>query len=232
VEERPARLDEWYVPKFGSLRFRAFVGMMFLPYTLMNAAYVMIGSTLPQTVHWDRAIALVVVYLLAVGLTAHAFDAMGPNKPWGDVLSHNQLAALATVSLTAALAIGAYYSISYAPLLLVIGTVELFFLFAYNLELFGSRFHSKPWFAFSWGFLPVQAGYLLQTGTLDTVSLIGGFFGLGTAYAEASASRPYKTLKLAAGTGGGNEAIRYERMLKAIVSSVLLACALLILFRL
>jgi hypothetical protein len=205
--------------------------MTFLPYTLTNAAYVVIGSTLVPNVHWDRAVALTVVYLLAVGLTSHSLDAMGPNKPWGNLLSRRQLLGLAIVPLALALAIGAYYAVIYAPLLLAVGAVELFFLIAYNMELFSSHFHSKPWFAFSWGFLPVQAGYCLQTGTLDALSLVAGLFGFATAYAEASASRPYKLLKLVIGARSDDETLRYERLLKGIVSMVLLLCALMIAIR-
>jgi hypothetical protein len=205
--------------------------MTFLPYTLMNAAYVLIGSTLAPTVHRDRAAAQNLDYLHAVGVASHALDAMAPNKPWGRVLSRRQLLGLAVGSLVLALALGGYYALTYAALLVPVGVIELFFLLSYNLELFGSRFHSKPWFAFSWGFLPVQAGYVLQTGTLGFVSLLGGLFGLVTAYVEASASRPYKALKRAGERGDRNEALRYERILKATVSLVLLVCSLMILLR-
>ena len=33
--EKPTRMNEWFVPKFGPTRFRVFVGLLFLPYTGM-----------------------------------------------------------------------------------------------------------------------------------------------------------------------------------------------------
>jgi hypothetical protein len=205
--------------------------MSFLPYTLMNAGYVVIGSMLASTVHWDRVAVLVVVYVLAVGISAHALDAMGPNKPWGSLLSNRQFAVLAVSSLIPALALGAAYSILYAPWLLVVGTAELFFLFAYNLELFHSRFHSEGWFAFSWGFLPVVAGYVVQTDGLSVASLAGGLFGLATAYLEANASRPYKLLKSGAEGQVMGSAERFEKVLKGVVGSVLAVALTMVTFR-
>lgn len=226
------RENEWYALKRGPKKLRAFVNMTFFPYTLMNAGYVVIGSTLAPTVHWDRALVIVLVYLLAVGISAHALDAMGPNKPWGQFMSRRQLFVLSLAALVPALPLGIFEAVTYAPLLLVIGVAELFLLFAYNLELFGSRFHSKAWFAFSWGFLPVLAGYSLQTNAVGLISLAGGLFGFATAYIEATASRPYKLLKKAGVAGGSEEAARFERILKGIVSCVLSVTSLLVLIRL
>jgi len=224
------RENEWYSLKRGPKRLRAFINMTFFPYTLMNASYVLIGSMIAPIVHWDRVGAITLVYILAVGITAHALDAMGPNKPWGAFMTNKQLLVLALVALLPALGIGVYYSVLYAPLLLVIGALELFFLFSYNLELFGSRFHSERWFAFSWGFLPVLAGYVVQANTIDITSFSGGLFGLATAYVEANASRPYKLLKRKEGSSD-ETVLRFERILKGVVGSVLSLALLLTLYR-
>ena len=60
----------------------------------------------------------------------------------------------------------------YTPLLTLIALAEGFFLFAYNLEWFGGRFHTDAWFAVSWGSLPVLAGYILQTNRLSLTALV------------------------------------------------------------
>lgn len=205
--------------------------MTFLPYTLMNVSYVVIGSTLASAVHWDRAEAIVLVYLLAVGISAHALDATGPNKPWGKFMSKQQLLGLAVIALVPALGVGAYYAVLDAPWLLVVGGAELFFLFAYNLNLFRSRFHSESWFAFSWGFLPVVAGYVVQTNGIDLAALGGGLFGFVTAFLEASASRPYKLLKREPGGHDGEFSGRFEAVLKCAVGSVLSVALMLVLLR-
>jgi hypothetical protein len=233
-EDELTRRNEWYVPKFGPHRFRLFIGMTFIPYTLMNVSYVVIGSMLtPSEVHWDRVIAIAVVYLLSVGVSAHALDALAPNKPWGAFLTKRQLEALAALALAPALVLGLYCALSFAPWLIAVGLAELFFLLSYNLELFRGRFHSETWFAFSWGFLPVVAGFVLQTNSLSPLALVGALLGFTTAYVEINASKPYKVLKRQPRDLQSAESERrFERILKGVVASVLTLAALQVLFRL
>jgi 4-hydroxybenzoate polyprenyltransferase len=192
----------------------------------MNASYVLIGSLIAPVDRFDRMAALAVAYLLAVGVSAHSLDAMAPNRPWGDFLSRRQLAALATAALVPSLGLGLYLGVTFAPLLLLVGAVELFFLLAYNLELFGGAFHTDLWFATSWGFLPVIAGFVVQTDTVSLASIAAGLFGFFTAYVEISASRPYKAIKQ---EGGGSSplASKLEAVLKGIVLTVIAAAAFL-----
>ncbi len=233
-DEGPTRRNEWYVPKFGPPRFRLFVGMAFVPYTLMNVSYVVTGSMLaPGGIDWVRVGEISMVYLLAVGISAHALDALAPNKPWGTFLSRTQLEALAVLALVPALSLGLYLALSHAPWLIPVGLAELFFLLAYNLELFEGRFHTEGWFAFSWGFLPAIAGFVAQTNSLAPQAIAGGAFGLTTAYVEINASRPYKALKRRLGDPLLAESgLRFERVLKGVVASTLVVAVLLITLRL
>ena len=66
-------------------------------------------------------------------------------------------------AISMAYLIAIYYMIFCVPLLWVVALLEGFFVFAYNLEWFGGKFHKDLCFAFSWGFLPVPAGYIMQT---------------------------------------------------------------------
>ncbi len=222
------REREWFVPAFGPRRFRRLVGLTFYPYSLMNASYVLIGSLLAPSVHYDRMAGMAFVYLVAVGVSAHSLDAMAPNKPWGDVLSRRQLMLLAGVGLVPALTLGLYYALTSAWLLIPLGLTELFFLLAYNLELFGGVFHTDMWFAFSWGFLPVLAGFVVQTNGLDLAPLAAGFFGFCTAFVEINASRPYRALKRGEGGASSPIALRLESILKGVVAGVLAAAAFLL----
>lgn len=221
VEEEGTRAKEWYVPRFGPRRFRLLVGMSFYPYSLMNASYVLIGSLLAPVVHIGRMFGLAVVYLLAVGVSAHSLDAASPNKPWGEFLTRRQLLLLAAIGLLPALTLGLYYAFSYAMLLIPVGVAELFFLLAYNLEYFGGRFHTDLWFAFSWGFLPIVAGFVLQTDAIAPAALAGGLFGFVTALVEIKASRPYKALRRDEKGGASPMATKLEAVLKGIVATVL-----------
>ncbi len=81
----------------------------------------------------------------------------------------------------------------------VIAALEGFFLFAYNFEAFGGRFHNNFWFAASWGSLPVLTGYVMQENAVSILALaVAGAAGL-VSYAEIRLSRPYKDLKRAGG---------------------------------
>ena len=195
----------------------------------MNASYVLIGSLIAPAVHFDRMWTMAAVYLLAVGISAHALDATGPNKPWGAVLTRRQLQLLALGALVPSLGLGLYLAVTYALILLPLGALELFLLLAYNLELFGRRFHTDGWFALSWGFLPVVVGYAVQTNTISPVSLAGGLFGFFTALVEINASRPYKELKKQPEGRSSPLAAKFELILKSVVASVLSAALFLLL---
>lgn len=221
------RRTEWFVPSFGPLKWRIFVGLLFLPYTGMVLAYAVIGSMLADRIHWDRVGAILVIYFLALGVGAHALDALGSKdvRPWGKVFSERQLWALAISSIVAAYAIGIYYMVLYTPLLWLIAIPEGFFVFAYNLEWFKGRFHTDGWFAFSWGSLPVLAGYILQTNRVSAaVLLVAAAMGL-LSLVEIKASRPYKEMKRATAEAGEIDSARirqFEAILKSLSLGVIL----------
>ncbi len=230
------RTSEWFVPAFGPSRFRSFLGLLFLPYTAMVLSFVVIGSVLASPVHWDRLAALLVIYFLALGIGAHALDAVGSKglKPWGTVFTPLQLRALAVVSLVSAYAVAIYYMVLYAPLLWPIAITEGFFVLAYNLEWFHGRYHSDGWFAFSWGFMPVLAGYVMQANRVSVEAVVVGasmgFFSV----VEIKASRPYKLLRRRFASLTEEEralAQCYETILRSISRGVIILGGGLLLWR-
>jgi hypothetical protein len=228
------RKSEWFVPRFGPEKFRCFVGLLFLPYTGMVLSFVVIGSMISASVDWGRLMALMVIYFLGLGVGAHTLDALGSKaaKPWGAVFTKWQLLCMAIGSLTIAYAIAIYYMVLYVPWLWLMAVSEGFFVFAYNLEWFQGRFHTDRWFAFSWGFLPVLSGYIMQTNSVSMevlcLALSMSLFG----FIEIKASRPYRELKRRSeGLEDRDKALlaRYEAILKSVSLGVIsLACALLI----
>jgi hypothetical protein len=230
LKSAPERLDEWFVPSFGPKRFRAAVGLLFLPYTGMVLSFTVIGSMLAPSIHWERVAAVVVIYFLALGIGAHALDALGSKvvKPWGEAFSTAQLWTAAIVSVALAYAIGLHYIIRHAPLLAVIAILEGFFLVAYNLEWFRGRFHTDGWFAFSWGFLPVLAGYVLQTNAISFAVVLAAASMAALSLVEIKASRPYKMLKRSALDGADAAlVVQLEAVLKAVsLGVIVLAVAL------
>ncbi|MCO6441555.1 MAG: hypothetical protein J5I81_10795 [Nitrococcus mobilis] len=216
------RTNEWFVPTFGPPKFRILVGLLILPYTGMVLAYTMIGSMLAPILHGDRVVAILVIYFLALGIGAHALDALGSRviKPWGEVFSAAKLCVLATLSLSAAYAIGIYYMLFYTPLLWAIAIPEGFFVLAYNLEWFKGRFHTDGWFALSWGSLPVLAGYIMQTNQISyailPVAASMGFLSL----VEIKASRPYKVLKRTSCENGIEDNMEQIQILEQILKNI------------
>ncbi|MCH7761842.1 hypothetical protein IIA15_10670, partial [candidate division TA06 bacterium] len=189
----------------------------------------------------DRLVAAVEVYFLGLGIAAHALDALGSRKvkPWGKHFTRSQLWAMVIATLVAAYAIAIYYIITRdLPLLWMIALLEGFFVFAYNLEWFNGKFHTDPWFSFSWGMLPVLAGYIIQTNRVSLAAVMVAFAMGFLSYVEINASRPYKELKRSSQPLGGPDSGRspieemkqYEKILKSIsLGVILLGLGLLIL---
>jgi hypothetical protein len=218
------RTAEWFVPRFGPPRFRAFVGLLFLPYTGMVLSYTVIGAMLAPRVFWDRVGALLAIYFLALGVGAHAFDALGSRitKPWGEYFTRRQLWLLGSVSMILAYLIGIYYMVTVAPNLWPIAIVEGFFVLAYNLEWFEGRFHTDGWFAVSWGALPVLAGYVLQTDSISPAAVILATAAALFSLVEIKASRPYKEAKRSGDPAARAVLPCLEGILKCISGGVLL----------
>jgi len=190
------RLNEWFVPKFGPLKFRFFIGLLFLPYTGMCISFTIIGSMLSPTILWDRVAAIALIYGLALGIAAHAADSLGSkkNKPWGSYFGERDLWLLIILSLAIAYSVGIYYIIYYVPLLLVVAVLEGFFVFAYNFELFKGSLHNDLGFIFSWGTLPVLGGYIMQTNGVGILPFIVSVCAALVSYMHIKISRPYKEL--------------------------------------
>jgi len=189
------RLNEWFVPKFGSLRFRVFIGLLFLPYTGMCISFTILGSMLAPTILWDRVAALSLIYGLALGISAHVADNLGSKKkPWGEYFNSRNLWVLMILGLITAYSIAAYYIIYHVPNLLVIAFLEGLFVFAYNFELFRGILHNNVCFIFSWGALPVLAGYIMQTNTIGILPIILSTLAATISYVHIKISRKYKEL--------------------------------------
>lgn len=212
------RINEWFVPRFGPLKFRAFIGMLFLPYTGMCISFTIIGSMLSESIAWDRVLSIFIIYFLALGVSAHAADNLGSKKikPWGNFFSTFELRLMVIGGLSVSYILGIYYIITFAPLLLIIAIIEGFFLFAYNFELFNGLFHNNFWFAVSWGGLPLLAGFVIQTNSISVLSLISSIMAFLLAYTEIRISRKYKELKRKPQDVVDYKVEKLERSLKVI----------------
>jgi hypothetical protein len=213
------RTSEWFVPKFGSENFRKSVGMLYLPYTAIVTCFSILGA-LSGPNELERTFAIALIYILALGVSAHLLDAVGgKTKPWGN-LPKKKIWIIALVSLGIAFSIGIYYAFLDSPLLFPIGIMEGFFLFAYNLELFGGKFHNKTTTVFSWGILPVFAGSAIQTNSISFEALIISVITSLLTLILISNSRPYKILKQ---TKGDIKEIKRREIILKLLTLVVVA---------
>jgi len=222
------RTSEWFVPKFGSKNFRIGVGILFLPYTSIVTCFAAWGS-LSGSFELERLLAISLIYFLSVGVSAHCLDAVsGKTKPWGQ-LPKRKLWTLAMTALVISFTIGLYYAFLDSPLLFPIGIAEGFFLFAYNLELFGGRFHNNYSLILSWGILPVFAGSAIQTNSISFEVIFLASLAALITYAQITTSRKYKKLKLT--LEDSSKIFRKEVILKVITFGVIIGTVIFFLLR-
>jgi hypothetical protein len=158
-------------PAFYALRpggWRDLITLLHPPYTLWHLSYVAIGAAAAPQVHWGRLAAAIGAFFLAVGVGAHALDEL-QGRPLGTGLSRRTLLALSAAGLGGALAIGIAGLFVVSATLAPFVVVGAFLVLAYNLELFGGRFHTDFWFAASWGAFPALTGWWSNALAVDSL---------------------------------------------------------------
>src|SRR5207248_2824816 len=136
---------------------------------------VVTGATLAPHLHPGRLGAAAAAFALAVGVGAHALDELH-GRPLGTRIPGVLLAGLAAASVGGAAAIGVVVALSASLWLLAFVGFGGFIVCAYNLELFGGRFHSDLWFALAWGAFPLLTGYFVAATTLRAEAVLAAVF--------------------------------------------------------
>jgi hypothetical protein len=182
-----ADADRLERPAFYALRrggWGDLVTILHPPYTAWNLANVAFGAAAAAQIHTDRFVATLVAFFLAVGISAHALDELN-GRPLKTELSDRLLIGLAAVSLAGAIGIGIAGCIIVSATLAPFVALGGFFVIAYNLELFGGRFHTDFWLAFAWAAFPAVTSWWINTLSLahlktDIAGLLvaAGCFGL------------------------------------------------------
>jgi hypothetical protein len=142
--------------------WRDLVTVLHPPYTLWHVSNVAIGAVAASQVHAGRLAAAMAAFFLAVGVGAHALDELN-GRPLGTELSRRSLLVLAVGGLGGALAIGIAGTIFVSATLLPLVIFGGFIAPAYNLELFGGRFHTDFWLAASWGGFSAFTGWWVNS---------------------------------------------------------------------
>jgi hypothetical protein len=236
-------------PAFYALRrggWRDYVTLLHAPYTAWHLSYVVVGGCLVAEVSWSRLGLTVLAFFLAMGIGAHALDELA-GRPLQTAIPGSVLAALAVVSVVAACAIGLAVAVSFSLWILPLIAIGAFLVPAYNLELFGGRFHSNVWFALAWGAFPVVTGAVAVAGTVRAATVIAAVWATVLSLAQRRLSTPVRRnrrevvsatgeLELA---GGAREPITQEALveapeaaLKLLAAATILIAAALVAFRL
>jgi hypothetical protein len=174
--------------------WRDVVTLLHPPYTAWHLSYFAIGAALAPHVYVDRLLWGLAAFGLAVGVAAHALDELH-DRPLQTGLSDRMLAVLACTSLAGALAIGVAGILTVSALLAPLVLVGGVFLLAYNLELWGARFHSDLWFAIGWGAFPAFTGYFVNALSISLAGLLISVGCLAMSVAQRRLSTPARELR-------------------------------------
>jgi hypothetical protein len=189
-------------PAFYALRpggWRDLVSILHPPYTAWHLSYVALGAAAAPELHPARLWAALGAFFLGVGVAAHSLDELH-GHPLGTSLSDRALEILAATALVGAVGIGVagvfVVSASLAPFVVA----GAFIVLAYNLELFGGRFHTDFWFAAAWGAFPALTSFWANALGIDSVAeavagiaVTLGCFGLSAA--QRRLSTPVRELR-------------------------------------
>jgi len=189
-----SRLDR---PAFYALRrggWRDLVTLLHPPYTAWHLSYVALGAAAAPVVHVDRLLAALGAFFLAVGIAAHALDELH-GRPLGTRISDSALVALATAGLLGAIGIGIAGAVTISATLLPFVAAGGFLVVAYNLELFGGRFHGDLWFATAWGAFPALTGYWVNALSLDAAGVLVAAACWALSLAQRRLSTPVRELR-------------------------------------
>ena len=189
-------------PAFYALRpggWRDIVTVLHPPYTAWNLANVCFGAAAAAQIHTDRFVATLAAFFLAVGISAHTLDELN-GRPLKTELSDRTLIALAALSLAGAMGIGIAGCIIVSATLIPFVLAGGFFVVAYNLELFGGRFHTAFWLAFAWAAFPALTSWWVNTLSFASVKVdvagvlvAAGCFGLVSV--QRTLSTPVRRLR-------------------------------------
>jgi hypothetical protein len=202
-------------PAFYALRtggWRDLVTLLHPPYTAWHLSYVALGAAVAPVVHVDRLLAALGAFFLGMGVAAHALDELN-GRPLRTRLSDRVLIALAAGGLAGAVAIGVVGAVIVSPTLIPFVIAGAFIAVAYNLELFGGRFHGDLWFAAAWGAFPALTSYWANALSLDAAGVLMAAACFALSLAQRRLSTPVRELRRRTVAVTGTQALADGRSL-------------------
>jgi hypothetical protein len=166
AQDREGQRPAFYALSPGG--WRDLVTILHPPYTAWHLSYVALGAAAAPVLHPTRLWAALGAFFLAVGVAAHALDELH-GHPLRTRLSDRTLALGAGIALAGAVGIGIAGLFVVSWTLLPFIAAGAFGVLAYNLELFGGRFHTDFWFAAAWGAFPALTGFWVNALGIHSV---------------------------------------------------------------
>ena len=208
--------------------WRDYVTLLHPPYTAWHLSYVVIGAALAPV--WRPGILglALAAFFLGMGIAAHALDEL-QGRPLQTRIGRRTLGVLAVLALLGAAGIGVATALHTSLWLLAFVGAGSFIVVAYNLELFGGRFHGTLWFALGWGALPVLATFFAAAETIRGEALLAALFAVLLSWTQRVLSTPVREQRRRDGalTPVGTQAELALRLLSAAMVALAVALVLL-----
>ncbi len=179
--------------------WRDLVTILHPPYTAWHLSYVAFGAVAAPELHPARLWAALAAFFLAVGVAAHALDELR-GHPLRTRLSDRSLAVLAGIAGAGAVGIGVAGVVTVSATLAPFVVAGAFLVVAYNLELFGGRFHTDLWFAIAWGSFPALTSFWANALGISSARDVAAGVGVtlacfGLSVAQRRLSTPVRELR-------------------------------------
>jgi hypothetical protein len=174
--------------------WRDYWSLLHPPYTVWHLSYVVIGASLAAEVQVRWLLETVLAFFLAMGLAAHALDELN-GRPLRTRIPDWVLWAIAVIGLGGAVALGIHGAREVSPWLWAFIATGVFFVVAYNLELFGGVVHSDLWFALAWGAFPVLTAAFAQTAEVRPEAVAAAAACAAISAAQRVLSTPVRRLR-------------------------------------
>ena len=174
--------------------WRDYVTLLHLPYTAWHLSYVVVGASLAPHVQAGRLALTVAAFFLGLGVGAHALDELN-GRPLRTRISTSILVVLAAGALAGASAIGIAVAVTHDLWLLAFVAFGAFIACAYNLELFGGRFHNGFWLATAWGAFPVLTAYFAMADRITSEAVLAAGYAALLIRAQQTLSTPVRDVR-------------------------------------
>jgi hypothetical protein len=186
--------------------WRDLVTLLHPPYTAWHLSYVALGAAAAPTLHADRLGAALGAFFLGVGVCAHALDELN-GRPLRTGISDRGLIVISAIALAGAIALGVVGVVTVGASLIPFIVAGTFIVVAYNLELFGGRFHSDFWFAAAWGAFPAFTAYWVNAVSIGAPGVLVTVACFSISVAQRRLSTPVRTLRRRTSSVSGSQTL-------------------------